>query len=113
MVIGLCSSYHSDFHSTGEIPQDYLRRIPTLRFLQLEGNPLKGKIEKDDPLCQMRNVYKPKNKVTNTDNTEHKRVLRVLTATCTTVNGSGPLGDMLECECCSKCFDKEKDAMGL
>ncbi|KAL7449062.1 hypothetical protein ACHAWC_001161, partial [Mediolabrus comicus] len=69
-------------HLTGEIPQDYLRRIPTLRFLQLEGNPLKGKIEKDDPLCQMRNVYKPKNKVTNTDNTEHKRVLRVLTATC-------------------------------
>ena len=100
-------------YSTGEIPQDYLRRIPTLRFLQLEGNPLKGKIEKDDPLCQMRNVYKPKNKVTNTDNTEHKRVLRVLTATCTTVNGSGPLGDMLECECCSKCFDKEKDAVGL
>jgi hypothetical protein len=84
---------------TGEIPQDYLKRIPTLRFLQLEGNPLTGRIEMDDPLCQMRNVNKPKS--------ENKGVLRVFSATCIPSVGVGPR-EMLECECCTKCFEKEK-----
>ena len=91
---------------TGEIPQHDLNRIPTLRFLQLEGNPLRGKIKKDDPLCQMRDKHKAKNAESG-----HKRVLRVLSATCIpSVGGDGPLeDDMLECECCTKCFAKEKD----
>jgi len=91
---------------TGEIPQKDLNRIPTLRFLQLEGNPLTGKIKKDDPLCQMRDVYNSKNVDTTSG---HKRVLRVLSATCIASVGPGPLGDMLECECCTKCFGREKD----
>jgi hypothetical protein len=91
---------------TGEIPQDDLNRIPTLRFLQLEGNPLTGKIKKDDPLCQMRDVHKAKNAETNSG---QKSVLRVLSATCIPSVGPEPLGDMLECECCTKCFAKEKD----
>jgi hypothetical protein len=89
---------------TGEIPQSYLHRIPTLRFLQLEGNPLSGKIDKDGPLCQMR-VDKKRNAETNS---EQKRLLRVLTATCATGDDES-LGDILQCDCCSKCFAKEEE----
>ncbi len=89
---------------TGEIPQSYLHRIPTLRFLQLEGNPLSGKIDKDGPLCHMR-VDKKRNAETNS---EQKRLLRVLTATCATGDDES-LGDMLQCDCCSKCFAKEEE----
>jgi len=90
---------------TGVIPESSLHRIPTLRFLQLEGNPLIGKIEKDGPLCQMR-VDKTKNAETS----EQKRVLRVLSATCVpSVGDDESLGDMLECDCCTRCFAKEKE----
>ncbi len=92
---------------TGEIPQHDLYRIPTLRFLQLEGNPLTGKIDKGGPLCQMR-VDKKKHAETDS---EQKRVLRILSATCvTSVGDDESLGDdMLECDCCTKCFEKETE----
>lgn len=91
---------------TGEIPQSDLHRIPTLRFLQLEGNPLSGKIDKDGPLCQMR-VDKKRSAETNS---EQKRVLRVLSATCVPSLGDESVGDILQCDCCTRCFAKENEA---
>ena len=89
---------------TGEIPEADLYRIPTLRFLQLEGNLFRGKIKKDGPLCQMR---ADKTKAVATESGQ-RRLLRILTATakCPPSEGDGD-EDILYCECCTKCFKKE------